>query len=81
MGIPRLTEPRGERLEIPIYRPGRQGGGGGFLNGVKTRLIRIAEPLRDQAVERGVKAMKNVMSDAIEGKDLKEAKRRECIWT
>lgn len=77
MGIPRWTEPRGEMMQIPIYRPGRQAGGGGFLSGVKTRLIRIAEPLRDQAVERGVKAMKNVVSDALEGKDLKEALQDE----
>lgn len=76
MGMPRWAERRGHLINIPIYRPGGQGGGG-FLSGVQTRLIRVVEPMRDQVVERGVKALKNVASDAIEGKDLKQALRDE----
>lgn len=66
---------------IPVYQP-RQSGGGGFRRiaaGALRRVTPLASSLKDQAIERGGQALKNVASDVLEGKELGQALKDEGV--
>lgn len=66
-------------INIPVYKP-RQSGGG-LIKSTGRRFLKMGQDtvikLKDQALKRGVQALKNVASDAIDGKDLKQALQDE----